>query len=88
MDYNLTKQERETVIVFNEAEKTAEVYTCSQSMIRKMDALVAEYDEFSVAKQDDISKTYILPKKYVKIRKPSNKRGIIPPNFKAKEGGM
>ena len=47
MDYNLTKQERETVIVFNEAEKTAEVYTCSQSMIRKMDALVAEYDSFS-----------------------------------------
>ena len=87
MDYNLTKQERETVIVFNEAEKTAEVYTCSQSMIRKMDALVAEYDEFSVAKQDDISKTYILPKKYVKIRKPSKKQGIIPPNFEAMRGG-
>ena len=87
MDYNLTKQERETVIVFNEAEKTAELYTCSSVVIRKMDELVKEFDEFSVGKQDEVSKTYIFPKKYVKIRKPSKKQGIIPPNFESMKGG-
>jgi len=87
MDYNLTKQERETVIVFNEAEPMAELYTCSQVMIRKMDKLVAEDDRFSVEKQDEVSKTYIFPKKYVKVRRPSNREGILPANFETMQRG-
>lgn len=79
---DLTKYERETVVVFNEAEKDAELYTASQAMIRKMDALVTLDSRFSVVKQDEISKTYKFPKKYFKIRKPSKNEGKMPANFK------
>ena len=78
MDYNLTKVERETVVVFNEAEPNAELYTCSQAMMRRMDELVRNYDGFLEAKRDEVSKTYIFPKKYFKVRKPSNLEGKRP----------
>ena len=70
-DIKLTKYERETVVVFNEAEPDAELYTTSQVTMRKMDKLVEEYPGFSVSKQDEVSKTYTFPKKYFKVRKPS-----------------
>lgn len=81
---NLTKYERETVIVFNEAEPNAELYTCSSVTMRKMDALVAADDRFSVIKQDEVSKTYKFPKKYFKVRKPSKSEGVLPSNFKSR----
>ena len=86
MDYNLTRLERETVVTFNEAEPDAELYTCSQPMIRKMDKLVAEDPRFSVVKQDEVSKTYKSPKKYFKVRKPSKREGEKVKNFESKGG--
>lgn len=86
MNYNLTKLERETVVVFNEAEPDAELYTCSQPMMRKMDKLVAEDSRFSVVKQDEVSKTYKFPKRYFKVRKPSNREGLKVKNFESKGG--
>lgn len=86
MDYNLTRAERETVVVFNEADPDAELYTCSQVMMRKMDKLVSEDARFSVVKQDEVSKTYKFPKKYFKVRKPSKREGETPKNFQIKEG--
>lgn len=85
MDYNLTKAERETVVVFTEAEPDAELYTCSAPMMRKMDALVAEDPRFSVIKQDEVSKTYKFPKRYFKVRRPSKKEGQKVTNFESTE---
>lgn len=79
-DINLTKYERETVVVFNEAEADAELYTTSQVTIRRMDKLVEKYPQFSVVKQDEVSKTYRFPKKYFKVRNPSAFEGQKP-NF-------
>ncbi len=78
MDYNLTRLERETVVTFNEQEQHAELYTCSQPVIRMMDKLCAEFPQFSVMKTDEVSKTYKFPKKYFKVRKPSNREGQKP----------
>lgn len=85
MDYNLTKVERETVVVFNESESDAELYTCSAPMMRKMDALVSEDPRFSVVKQDEVSKTYKFPKRYFKVRRPSKKEGQKVANFETTE---
>ena len=83
MDYNLTKYERETVVTFNEEEAHAELYTCSQVVMRRMDKLVEEFDEISVISEDEISKTYKFPKKLFKVRKPSKFSGVLPPNYEA-----
>jgi hypothetical protein len=39
----MTNLERETIILFNEAEDTAEVYTHNKSMIKKLDAMCLSY---------------------------------------------
>jgi hypothetical protein len=78
MDYNLTRLERETIVTFNEQEGHAELYSCSQPVIRMMDKLCAEFPQFSVMKTDEISKTYKFPKKYFKVRKPSSREGQKP----------
>lgn len=78
---DLTKYEKETVVVFNEAEPDAELYTASQVMMRKMDDLVENDARFSVVKEDKVSKTYKFPKRYFKVRKPSKKEGVVPANF-------
>ena len=67
---HLTNYERETIITYNEADKTAQVYTCNNALIRKLDNLCAESKEFLIVREDEYSKTYELPKKYVSIRAP------------------
>jgi hypothetical protein len=65
--YFLNNYEKETIILWNEAEKTAEVYTCSKSMMRKMDELAEKSPTVQRTEETEYSKTYILPKKYVKV---------------------
>ena len=54
MEINLTRYERETVVIFNEAEPDAELYTTSAVTMRKMDKLVAEDNRFTVTKTDNL----------------------------------
>lgn len=73
----LTKYEQETIINFNEDESTAELYTCSPIMMRKLDKLVEANPEVYRIKSEDfsygelISKTYIFPKGLITLRKPT-----------------
>ena len=49
----------------------ATVYSANPAWNRKMDALVKEFpDIFHVKRQTEISKTYEMPKKLVRIGKP------------------
>lgn len=67
----LTRYEQETVINFNVGEKMATVYTADPAVIRNLDSLVIGYpDTFKRIKEDDISKTYEMPKSAVTYRKP------------------
>ena len=68
---NLTRYEQEVVINLNADEDTATLYSANPAWIRKMDKLVQEYpDVFILKRQTEISKTYELPKKLVRIGKP------------------
>ncbi len=68
---NLTRYEQEVVINLNADEDMATVYSTNPAWIRKMDALVKEFpDIFHVKRQTEISKTYEMPKKFVRIGKP------------------
>lgn len=63
----LSSYEQETTINFNNEEKTAIVYTCNKALIRKLDKLAESNKTVSIEKQDTYSKTYIVPKKAIKI---------------------
>ena len=63
----LTGYETETTINFNNEEKTAIVYTCNKALIKKLDKLAETNKTVKIEKQDKYSKTYIVPKKAIKI---------------------
>ena len=67
----LSRYEQETVVNYNAGEQTATLYTRDKAVIRKLDTLVADFpDIYKLTGQDDISKTYSLPKSYFNYRKP------------------
>lgn len=68
---NLTRYEQEVVINLNADEKMATVYSANPAWIRKMDALVKEFpDVFRIKRWTEDSKTYEMPKKYIRIGRP------------------
>ncbi len=80
---NLTRYEQEVVINLNADEDTATLYSSNPACIRKMDKLVQEFPEvFMLKRQTEISKTYELPKKLVRIGKlrelsPAQKENLV-----------
>ena len=67
----LSNQERETVILFNEAEPTASVYTCNGRIRRRLEELAEKGIEgINFVRSDDYSVTYTVPKKLIKISAP------------------
>ena len=76
----LTNIERETIINFNAAEDTAEVYTADPVYIRKLDKLCEQFpDTYKFmaelsAKRCKESKTYLMPKRLVKFRSPVTRK--------------
>ena len=66
-----SRLEQETIILFNEAEDIAEIYTHKKSWITKLDKMCEEFPEFVKPKlKDDYSKTYYIDKKLISIRQP------------------
>jgi len=59
------RQERETVINFNEVESTASIWTASKQMYRKLKKLGFQPEE-----DNERSATFKIPKQCVSIRKP------------------
>lgn len=74
----LTRYEQETIINFNAADKTAELYTRDPVIIRQLDSLVTEYlDTFKCVGETDIDKIYVMPKTAVTYRKPKELYDIL-----------
>lgn len=70
---NLTLQEQETIILFNEAEKTASVYTHNRAFLRKLEKLAQDRPEDCKLKRSDTESRaaeYIVPKRWIKINAP------------------
>lgn len=68
----LSNLERETIILWNEAEKTASIYTHSPVLQRQLSELCISYPEAVFAAEDNGhgGLTYELPKKWVRIVPP------------------
>jgi hypothetical protein len=67
---NLTRYEQETIINYNQEEKTCSCYTMDAALIRKLDKLCQVSKEITLATQTEDSKTYNFPKKWLKVRMP------------------
>lgn len=70
MNHKLSKYEMETTITFNRDEPNASIYTTDPVMLRKLDKLCSQTPVITVLREDEISKTYICPKKLVSVHKP------------------
>ena len=67
----MLREEKETIINFNEAEGYAEVYTYNKKLQNKLDSLCEEFDDFSLQNQCQTgAKTYHIPKTRVSISRP------------------
>ena len=71
----ISLEEQETVIGFMRQDDNMEIYTTDSTMITRLDKLVSKNPEqYKVIKQDDISKTYSCPKKFLSLRSAEIKR--------------
>lgn len=63
--------ERETIILFNEAEPTAEIEAHNPAMKRRLEAMRGERPEdITLVRRDGCADCYIFPKRWVKIIPP------------------
>jgi hypothetical protein len=67
----ITALERETIILFNEAEKTAEIETYNPAMKKRLEIIRREHPEdISLVRRESHANIYVFPKKWVKIVPP------------------
>lgn len=66
---NLPRLEQETIINFNEAEATANIYTHNGGLIRKLDALADQRPEEAKRGRSfpDGGREFTVPKRWVKV---------------------
>ena len=93
MSEGLSKLEMETVILYNEEENTASVYTHNTKLMEKLERLAQKYPSLIYPEKqlENGAATYIVPKRCVCIREPfsdarrkaaseaAKKAGIKPP---------
>lgn len=91
----LSLLEQETIILYNQAEATADVYTHDPKLMCKLNGLSEKYPE-QIIKRDNLH--YIVPKRCVSVREPYSEErrkaaselakasGCLPPKLKAKKG--
>lgn len=63
----ISKFERETVILFNEQDKDAKVYTYNKPLAKKLDNLCKEHKAEFITSNESGGRTYLIPKHCVKI---------------------
>ena len=67
---NLTKYEQETIINYNNEEKTASIFTYDKFLIRKLDKRMSEMPDMKLIRRGEDFAEYSLPKKWIKIAFP------------------
>ena len=67
---SLTKYEQETIINYNNEEKTASIFTYDKSLIRKLDKRLAEMSDMELIRRGEDFAEYSLPKKWIKVAFP------------------
>lgn len=64
----LSRYEQETVITYNNEEKTANIWTCDKALINKLNKLIEKDTAITEIKRNEYSRTYKLPKRYINIK--------------------
>lgn len=74
-DFKISRLEQETVIVFNQAEQTADISTFKSSWITKLKEFAKEYpDLVTFVKEDKYGcATFTIPKRCISLRSPKKK---------------
>ena len=76
--------EQETIILYNQAEAAAEVYTHDPKLMKKLEQLAEKYPE-QIIKKDDHN--FIVPKRCVSVREPYSAEPRKPASERAKAAG-
>lgn len=86
----LSPEERETIILFSDADDTASVYTHDKRLIKKLDALCRKCpDDVRVERKPDHgAHFYMVPKTCVSVREPFSKARREAASVRAKENGF
>lgn len=67
---DLTSYEKETVIVYNNKESTAQVFTYHRALQNKLNKLLETNPEISVLRSGDEWIEYMVPKSWIKVSPP------------------
>lgn len=74
---SLSAEERETIILFSDADQECTVYTCSRPVMTKLDKLCKSNPKtWKLIKQDANSKTYQTKKSLISFRADKPKREL------------
>lgn len=65
-----SRPERETVILYSDADDTASIFTRNVALANKLAKMAEEHDEVKVTLDDGYSVEFELPKRLVSIRAP------------------
>lgn len=63
----LSNYERETIIIFNEAEDTATIDTYNKPLIGRISKLIEKYPDSIEASETIYGNTYVIPKQWIKV---------------------
>ncbi len=68
----LTRAEQETIVIFNEEEPQASVYTYNRSLKKNLRELSEKFPQNVMLEREDGrgGETFLIPKKWVKVRAP------------------
>lgn len=69
MAYKLTREEQETIIIFNEAEQSAEISTFNGALIRRLTQLCKDRPSECTGDEPDADGEvkFVVPKKWIKV---------------------
>lgn len=66
----LTGEEKETIINYNQKDKTANIYTCDPTLIKTLRKIASNHSVIIEEKQCGDGWEYKIPKKWIKVRAP------------------
>lgn len=67
---DLTNYEKETIINYNNEERTAQVFTYHRALQNKLNKLLGVNPDISVLRKGDEWTEYIVPKSWIKVSPP------------------
>ena len=81
---SLSLYEQETIILYNQGENAAEVYTHDPKLLTKLERLAQKFPEQVIRKNQ---LTYLVPKRCVQIREPYSEQRRAAARERALAGG-